>query len=299
MTETPVTAFIDFLKYNKNYSAHTLENYQRDILQFLTFSNPDQPLQAIPTITVQLIRSYLADLYAHDYTKRSAARKIAANKTFWKYLTREKIITENPWLRISSPKLEKTIPSFLTQEEITRLFETIGKNPNQLLRTRDQAIFEVLYATGMRVSELVKLNLRDLHLEQSEILVFGKGAKERIVLIGLTAQKALQAYLQATRPQLLVSPKNPAVFLNKRGGRITQRSVERNLVEYVTAAGITKSVTPHTIRHSFATHLLEGGADLRVVQELLGHSSLSTTQVYTHITKDRIKKIFTEYHPRQ
>jgi integrase/recombinase XerC len=290
-------AFLDFLRLNKNYSEHTASNYARDIKQFIEYSEKEKI--SLVELKVQNIRDFLQQLYQTGYTKRSIARKIAANKTYWKYLLREKILTENPWQRISSPKLEKNMPSFLTIEEINQLFQAIAQNPNEVLQMRDQALFELFYATGIRVSELVMLNLRDIDLQQGEVTVFGKGAKERIVLMGGPAKKALQNYLSGARPKLCANPKNQAVFLNKLGTRITQRSIERNLEYYVKASGLAKAVTPHTIRHSFATHLLEGGADLRVVQELLGHSSLSTTQVYTHITKDRIKKVFAEFHPRK
>lgn len=207
------------------------------------------------------------------------------------------MVEDNPWQQIHSPKLERLLPDFLTVAEIELLLQTINKNQNEVLRARDRALYEVLYATGMRVSELVHMDLTDIDLSQGEVRVFGKGAKERIVLMGKQAQIVLDHYLQHIRPQLLKN-KSQAVFLSARGTRLTQRSIERNLVAYVQQAGITKEVTPHTIRHSFATHMLEGGADLRVVQELLGHSSLSTTQVYTHISRERMRSVLDQYHPR-
>lgn len=292
-------SFLKFLRNNKNYSEHTVTNYSRDILQFLHFINEQKSAEVIVAkITLEDIRDYLVEMHKDLFAKRSIARKIAANKSFWKYLVREKVIQENPWLRVNSPKLEKNIPSFLSVEEMSALLNIINRVEDENLRGRDKALYELLYATGMRVSELVMLDLNDCDLENEEITVFGKGAKERIVLLGHNARKLLLKYIQDYRPVLLKQNSNKAVFLNKNGSRITQRSVERNLLKYVLMSGITKEVTPHTIRHSFATHLLEGGADLRVVQELLGHTSLSTTQIYTHITKDRIKKVFQEFHPR-
>jgi integrase/recombinase XerC len=295
MVRAALKKFSEYLKYQKNYSAHTLDNYLRDIVYFLDHceANDLNP----QTLTAQDIRQYLAQLYEEDYTKKTVARKISAHKSFWHFLEREALVEDNPWQQIHSPKLERLLPDFLTVAEIELLLQTINKNQNELLRARDRALYEVLYATGMRVSELVHLDLTDIDLSQGEARVFGKGAKERIVLMGKQAQIVLDHYLQHIRPQLL-KKKSQALFLNARGTRLTQRSIERNLVAYVQQAGIAKEVTPHTIRHSFATHMLEGGADLRVVQELLGHSSLSTTQVYTHISRERMRSVLDQYHPR-
>lgn len=293
--------FLEYLDQQKKYSAHTVSNYQRDILKFLTFITEKYQTPAselLSKITVEDIRSFLAELTHNNFAKKSIARFIAANKAFWHFMLRNKFLNNDPWDRIGNPKLERKIPTFLTVTEINTLLNTIKNNPQELLGARDQAIYELLYATGIRVSELVGLNLENLDLENDELNIFGKGSKERIVLLGNTAKKALEHYLTKIRPQLLAGQINKAVFLNRNGTRITQRSIERNLVAYAHTAGLNNKITPHTIRHSFATHLLEGGADLRTVQELLGHSSLSTTQIYTHVTKDRIKKIFAQYHPR-
>jgi tyrosine recombinase XerC len=295
MVRAALRGFVSYLKYQKNYSAHTLDSYERDIVYFLDYCETTKV--NCQSLTAQEIRGYLAELYESDYTKKTVARKISAHKSFWRYLEREKLVQDNPWRQIHTPKLERYLPDFLSIAEIELLLATINENTHELIRARDRALYEVLYATGMRVSELVHTDLKDIDLTQGEIRVFGKGAKERIVLMGKQAQIALDHYLQHIRPQLL-KQKTTAVFLNARGARLTQRSIERNLVAYVHQAGITKAVTPHTIRHSFATHMLEGGADLRVVQELLGHSSLSTTQVYTHISRERMKSVLDKYHPR-
>lgn len=295
MVRAALQRFSEYLQYQKNYSAHTLDNYLRDIVYFLDYcaTHKLDPYK----LTTQDIRGYLAQLYETDYTRKTVARKISAHKSFWRFLERESIVQENPWAHIRSPKLERLLPDFLTVAEIETFLQTINKNTNELVRARDRALYEVLYATGMRVSELVHLDLVDIALGQGELRVFGKGAKERIVLMGKQAQIVLDHYLQHIRPQLLKNKTN-AVFLNTRGGRLTQRSIERNLLAYIQQSGITKTVTPHTIRHSFATHMLEGGADLRVVQELLGHSSLSTTQVYTHISRERMRSVLDQFHPR-
>ena len=291
--------FADFLGRNKNYSAHTIQSYARDINYFLRYCREQgaDPEKNYEQVTTDLIRGYLRELNKLGYAKSSVARCIAAHKSLGKYLLRHDRLRADPWQRINSPKLDKNIPDFLTIPEINTLLDTIARNEDALAQGRDTAIYELLYASGIRVSELVNIRPEDLDLSAGEVRIFGKGAKERIVLITPKAIKTLEHYLQDIRPRLLKKPVQ-ALFLNLKGSRLTQRSIQRNLVQYTKSAGLSKEVTPHTLRHSFATHLLEGGADLRTVQELLGHSSLSTTQVYTHITKDRIKKIFAQYHPR-
>jgi len=291
--------FADFLGRNKNYSLHTIQSYARDINYFFRHCREQNidPEKNYAQVTTDLIRGYLRELNKLGYAKRSVARCIAAHKSLGKYLMRYSQIKADPWQRINSPKLDKNIPDFLTVPEINTLLNTVTCNEDALVQGRDTAIYELLYASGIRVSELVNIRPEDLDLSAGEVRIFGKGAKERIVLITPKAVKVLKRYLQDVRPRLLRKP-HPALFLNLKGSRLTQRSIQRNLVQYTKLAGLSKEVTPHTLRHSFATHLLEGGADLRTVQELLGHSSLSTTQVYTHITKDRMKQIFEQYHPR-
>ena len=273
----PVAEFLTYLKRNKNYSRHTLSCYARDLKYFARYCAE----QGFKEVNVEVIRGYLVYLGKLHYAKRSVARCIAAHKSYGKFLLKNKIVTSDPWQKINSPKLDKNIPDFLTTAEIDKLLGAVAQSGNP----RDIAMYELLYASGIRVSELVNIKIGDLDLDNAEIKIFGKGAKERIVLISPQSARLLREYLRSAAPLDLVF-------------RITPRSVERNLLRYVRLAGLTKTVTPHTLRHSFATHLLEGGADLRTVQELLGHTSLSTTQVYTHITRDRIKKVFELYHPR-
>jgi integrase/recombinase XerC len=286
--------FLAYLRQNKNYSAHTISNYARDLRYFARYCRE----QNAAAVTVEIIRAYLRYLAKLNYAKRSIARCVAAHKSFGRFLLRNKLAQADPWQKINAPKLEKNMPDFLTATEMNQLLDVIERGAAGLKQGRDMAVYELLYASGIRVSELVNIRPDDLDLSAGEIRIFGKGAKERIVLISPRAARVLQNYLQNVRPALAKNNKTSAVFLNLKGGRLTQRSIERNLARYAKLAGLSKTVTPHTLRHSFATHLLEGGADLRAVQELLGHSSLSTTQVYTHITKDRLEKVMRQYHPR-
>jgi integrase/recombinase XerC len=251
----------------------------------------------INEITANTARQFLINLEEKKYSRRSLARKIATCRSFFKYLTGDGIAKQNPWSMLSTPKLPRRLPNFLYMEEVTKMLDQFPESPEGI---RDKAIMETLYGGGLRVSELVKLNLLDIDVTEGEIRVMGKGAKERIVLIGSHAKHALEQYLSEVRPKYLMRQKKNknVLFLNRLGGRLTSRSVERMIATNAKKAGINKKVTPHTLRHSFATHLLGGGADLRVVQELLGHASLSTTQVYTHITKEQLKKIYRNFHPR-
>jgi site-specific recombinase XerD len=267
-------AFLDYLQKERHYSPNTIEAYQRDLLDLQKFATT----QAWTVLTLTEARQFLRQLEIEKYAKRSMARKIAAYKTFWKYLQRFEHGTENPWALITSPKLAKKLPKFMGGPEIARFLESMSL-------VRERALFELMYASGLRISEVVGLNLTDIDAKSGEIRVMGKGQKERIVLIGKPALAALKTYLDTNRP----ASASKAVFLNKRGGRLTARSVQRILNDF--------RLTPHTFRHTFATHLLDGGADLRVVQELLGHSSLSTTQIYTHVTQERLRNAYEKAHP--
>jgi len=281
--------FLNYLKNERNYSDHTISNYGRD-LRFLTAFLKDKKIDRLTA------REYLLALEKNNYSRRSIARKLSAARSFFRYLQREKKIAENPFRNLVTPKLPRKLPNFLYPEEITRLFEAADSSSG--LGKRDRAILEMLYGTGMRVIELCRLNLNDLDWDDKEIKVFGKGAKERIVIFGSFAERALKDYINYGRPTLLGKAKSAAFFVGRLGTRLTSRQVERIIKFYAKKAGIQKKVTPHTLRHSFATHLLEGGADLRMTQELLGHVSLSTTQVYTHVTKERLKKVYDAAHPR-
>ena len=284
-----INKFINFLKTERNYSAHTISNYARD-LRFLTSFVKGKKIDR------SAAREYLLALEKKRYSRRSIARKLSSARSFFRFLVREKLADQNPFENLLTPKLPKKLPNFLYPEELQSLLDAPEqKDPRGL---RDRAILEVIYGTGLRVTEIIRMNINDIDFDESEIKVLGKGAKERIVLFGSHARAALHKYMEEGRRQLTSGKKTAALFINRRGGRLTTRSVERKISSYAKKAGLNKKVTPHTLRHSFATHLLSGGADLRMVQELLGHVSLSTTQVYTHITKERLKEVYDSSHPR-
>jgi len=289
MESEQVAAFLNYLKVERNYSPHTINNYRRDLVFLAEFIKQKK-------VDRLAAREYLLQLEKKGYARRSIARKLSAARSFFRYLAREKKVEQNPFENLLTPKLPRKLPNFLYPEEIKALFDaTEGKSPAGL---RDRAILEMIYGTGMRVTEIFRININDVDLDEDEVRVFGKGSKERIVLFGSHARTALKKYLDKSRPALLCGRKNSSFFIGRRGSRISPRHVERIIRFYARKAGIQKKVTPHTLRHSFATHLLAGGADLRVVQELLGHVSLSTTQVYTHITKERLKQVYDLAHPR-
>ena len=281
--------YIHYLITERNYSPHTISNYARDLGYLINFLKGKKLDRAAA-------REFLLQLEKKRYARRSIARKLSSARSFIRYLVREKEIKANPFEHLLTPKLPKKLPNFLYREELKGLLEASGgQDPGSL---RDRALLEAIYGTGLRVAEIVQLNVNDIDFIEKEIRVLGKGSKERIVLFGSKASEALHYYIDNGRPAHLGGGNSVALFLNRRGSRITARSVERIIVRYAKKAGIVKKVTPHTLRHSFATHLLEGGADLRVVQELLGHASLSTTQVYTHVTKERLKEVYDSAHPR-
>lgn len=284
-----VNKFINYLKTERNYSPHTISNYQRDLNFLVNFLGERK-------IDRSVAREYLLALEDKRYSRRSIARKLSSARSFFRFLSREKLMEQNPFENLLTPKLPKKLPNFLYPEELKSLLDAM--NLESPLGRRDRAILEVIYGTGLRVAEIIRMNINDVDFDEGEIKVLGKGSKERIVLFGTHAKEALNNYINEGRPKLLSKKKMPAVFVNRRGGRLTPRSVERMIVNYAKKAGLKKKVTPHTLRHSFATHLLSGGADLRMVQELLGHVSLSTTQVYTHITKERLKEVYDSAHPR-
>lgn len=289
--------FLLYLQLEKNASEHTITAYTTDIANFLSFTQEKGLEDSFETIPQIVIRSYLAEMKKQDYSRRTIARRIAALRSLFRFLCRENEIEANPFATVHTPKLEKRLPIFLDESEINGLFEQPDSSP---LGLRDSALLEVLYATGVRVSELVGLNINDLDFESCFILVYGKGSKERIIPIGSKAVSALKLYLSDSRPNLCKNSAKPhqKVFVNSKGGPLTDRSVRRILDKYVEMLALSKHVSPHTVRHSFATHLLDHGADLRFVQELLGHVSLSTTQLYTHITREKLKSVYGQAHPR-
>ena len=286
--------YVNYLEAERNASRYTVRNYTHDLLDFFNFLK-SKKITSLNEVDKHGVRDYLSHLVKAGFVKASIARKLSAIRSFYRYLLREQIVTTSPVATTSSPKLDKRLPSFLTPEETVRLLEAPDLSTPQV--QRDRALMELLYASGIRVSELVGLDMGQVNLDTNEIRVLGKGAKERMVLMGKPAAAALSLYLDQGRDKLLGKKQSRALFVNRNGGRLTERSVQRILGKYTRVAGISKRVHPHTLRHTFATHLLDGGADLRVVQELLGHASLSSTQIYTHVTKSQAKKVYLSAHP--
>ncbi len=290
-----IEEFLKYLKDEKNYSEYTCKVYSDDLLQFNAFLN-DEHITEVENIDHIIIRQFLALLTDKNYSKRSIARKLAAIKSYFKFLLKMNYIDKNSADYVSTPKLPKLLPHFLYEDEISNIIDSF--NENNFESTRDRAIIETLYSTGMRVSELVNLGYQDIDLSQGIARVFGKGKKERIVAIGSKCRESISNYL-IYRKALMIKIKidNEALFLNSRGGRLTDRGVRYIFDKYVKKVAFEKKVSPHTIRHTFATHMLNNGCDLRVVQEFLGHSSLTTTQIYTHIGKKQLKNVYNRYHP--
>jgi integrase/recombinase XerC len=286
--------YIQYLEAERNASPYTVRNYRDDLLDFLYFLRKKK-VESLKEVDRHAVRDYMSYLVNQGIVKASIARKLSAIRSFYRYLVREEIVSTNPIEKVSSPKLDRRLPSFLTMEEVERLLNAPDLSTPQ--GQRDRALLELLYASGIRVSELVNLNLEQIDLNTNEIRVWGKGSKERVVLMGEPAAEAVRNYLSQGRPKLLAERKSSALFLNRYGQRLPERSVQRILQQYAKKSSIGKRVHPHVLRHTFATHLLDGGADLRVVQELLGHARLSSTQIYTHVTKGQAKKVYLAAHP--
>jgi len=277
------------LRVERNASPYTCQNYQLDFTQFVRFLGHRRLREVMPLE----IRRFVAHLSTAQVSRRTTARKLSCLRSFYRFLCREGVLSHNPAAVIPTPRLEKRLPAFLDEAQVVRLLET--PTTQKWLGRRDRALLETLYSTGIRVGELVGLNLDDLDEISGTIVVRGKGKKERLCPIGATALLAIRGYL-AKRPKSLRVPY--AVFVSQKGVRLTVRQVDRLLRRYIAQGNLPANISPHSLRHSYATHLLERGADLRSVQELLGHASLSTTQIYTHITPQRLKKIYDQAHPR-
>ncbi len=287
------------LQVERSLSPHTVRNYLSDIRQFVEFLVGRTPPVSLETMTYQDLRAFLAARHTIN-RKTSVARKLAALRTFCTFLVRREVLTHNLAALAPTPKLDNHLPKFLTIDEVFHLLEqTTGQT---VLDLRDRAILELFYSGGLRVAEMVGLNLEDLDLTQRLAKVLGKGGKERLVMVGPQAFQALSLYLTVRRE--LLTPDSPAsgqeaVFLNYRGGRLTTRSVARMVEKWALKAGLGQPLSPHGLRHTFATHLLEGKADLRAVQELLGHAQLSTTQKYLHVNLDYLMEVYDKAHPRK
>lgn len=306
-----IDGFASYLADGRNASPHTVRSYTNDLLQFVEWMQSEELIksrQDWDKVTYLMIRRYLGHLSSNDYNRRSVVRKLSCLKSFYKWMEREGFVKSNPAAQVLSPKLARPLPDVLDLAEVETLLALPEKST--AFGMRDRALLEVLYATGMRVAEAAALSLGDIDWQsgrrgEGELRVrHGKGDKERIVLLGRPAMSALKEYVQGARPTLMRRRKNElaavteAVWVNSRGTRLSSHAIYMLVLAYTERAGIRKKVTPHTLRHSFATHLLEGGADLRVVQELLGHISLSSTQIYTRVNIGHLKRVYDAAHPR-
>lgn len=287
--------FIDYIADEKNYSEHTVEAYTKDLDQFLLFLNNSQTVN-INQVDYSIIRGYLTELYNKKYTKKSISRHISTLRSFFRFLLMNKVIDKNPMTLISNPKEDKKLPTFLHINELEDLLEV--PNSNTPLGHRNKLIIELLYSTGIRVSELVNIKVNDINFYDSTIKVMGKGSKERYVIFGKILKEILLDYINDTRLKLLKGKDSDYLLINKNGGNLSDRGVRLVIDETVKKSSLSKKISPHVIRHTFATHMLNGGAELKVVQELLGHSNLSTTQIYTHISNDKIREVYRKNHPR-
>jgi tyrosine recombinase XerC len=287
--------YISHLKVEKDASPYTLRNYSHEIEQFFGFLE-DQGIESWDGVDRQVLRRYLLWLRKEGYVEASMARKLSELRSFCRYLLQEGLLGSNPFDLVSSPKVPKRLPRYLKHDEIEALLA--APDLSTPLGQRDKAILELLYAAGVRLSELVGLNLGHLSLDTGQLVVWGKGGKERVVLLGEPAILALRRYIGDGRGRLLKKKATDALFLNRFGGRLSRRSIGLILDKYSKLAGIWRKVTPHLLRHTFATHMLEGGAGLRVVQELLGHAQPTTTEIYTHVTPSRLREVYMKTHPR-
>ncbi|MGE5580358.1 MAG: site-specific tyrosine recombinase XerD [Bacillota bacterium] len=295
--ESLIQEFIDYLGHEKGLANNTLESYSRDLKQYYGFLTGDSiETPSLANASQSTIVAYLMYLRKQGKATATIARRLAALKAFYQFLVKENYVAQDPTDDLSSPKLERKLPKVLTVEEVERLLaQPDTRTP---VGKRDKAMLELLYATGIRVSELVNLNVTDIDLREGFIRCMGKGSKERVVPMGEIAVSALRAFLDGARQRVIADPKEKAVFVNHHGKRLTRQGFWKIVKKYAAQAQIRKEITPHTLRHSFATHLLENGADIRAVQEMLGHADISTTQIYTHVTKDRLKDVYAKSHPR-
>jgi len=282
--------FLDYLAHQKNYSENTVEAYRTDLLDFISWSR-ERVFNSLAELDYQAFISFLSALREKDYSDSTVARKVASLKAFFRFLHARKHIKSNPALLLYTPKKGEYLPEFLTFEETLKIIESPSGRTWQALR--DRAVLETLYSTGIRVGELAALKTGDINIIEELVKVRGKGKKERIVPLGRPAMKALMDYMEK-RP----GKKEDRLFLNKYKKPLTERGVERLVAKYARISGVGKKITPHTFRHTFATHLLDRGADLRTVQELLGHEQITTTQVYTHLTVERLREFYNKAHPR-
>ncbi len=290
-----IREFISYLEHEKKSSPHTIASYRRDLEQFGSYLEEKRvKLRSLDNV---LIRGFLARLHQEGRKKSSIARKLASLRSFLQFCVKKKWLKDNPAKVVSTPKQEKHVPSFLSEEEMSSFLD-LPQEPKNVLEMRDKALLELLYATGIRVSEIVGTNIEDVNFKEKFIRIRGKGKKERLVPFGKKAEESLRRYLQHRYSMSRGKIGDNALFLNYRGKRLTPRSVERIVEKYIRRQAIKRKISPHSLRHSFASHLLSRGADLRVIQELLGHESLATTQKYTHLDLRHLINVYRKSHPR-
>lgn len=288
-------SFLSYLAVEKGLSENTLESYGRDVGKFLEFLSR-QGISDISVVKYDNIADFLADSKEKGFNPATIVRSIVSIKQFFKYLIIEKLISEDPASQIKTPKMKKSIPGVISLDDVETLLGAPDESTPEGLR--DSAMLEVLYASGIRVSELIGLKLNDVNFDHGYVIVYGKGSKERLVPVGEKARAKLTEYLSNGRPSILKTRESKALFVTRRGGGMTRQGFWKLIKNYALKAGIEKKISPHTLRHSFATHLLERGADLRTIQIMLGHSDISTTQIYTHVESERLKEIHKKFHPR-
>lgn len=293
--DSSIAAFLNFIVVEKGLSRNTVQGYRRDLMKLNTYA-AENKLQ-LRSITRDDLVGFLATLYQHKLDSRSVARHVVALRNFFRFAQREGLVDEDPSLNLESPKIRQSLPGYLRTEEIDRLLTL--PNLATPLGLRDKAMLEVLYSTGLRVTELTGLRVTDLEAKMGCVKCIGKGEKERLVPVGKKALAAVESYLRDGRPKLQTGrPAIPFLFVNARGTKLSRVGVWKILSAYGRRAGLRKPLTPHKLRHSFATHLLERGADLRSVQLMLGHADISTTQIYTHVIEERLKEVYKAHHPR-
>jgi len=288
--EKLIEEFLRYLRIDKGYSENTIKSYETDLMKFLDY-NKDKDIN---NISNDDIREYVKWLKKNELNEKSISRNISCLKSFYKFLVIQKIISDNPSDSVIMPKIKKTLPSILTEEEVLKLLD-VKLTDN--FSYRNKAMLELMYATGLRVSELVNLKLQDIDFSEDIIRTFGKGSKERIIPIGDYAVEYLKKYIEEYRPLMLKKATCEYLFLNNHGKKMTRQGFFKIIKKIAKENGIDKELSPHTLRHSFASHLLKYGADLRTIQELLGHSDISTTQIYTHVTNEELKKNYEDFHP--
>lgn len=296
MLKDAVEDFLSYIRIERGLSENTLISYQRDLLNYLQFMKEQREKQSWQDVSRADIIAYLVQLKAEGKSAATIARFTSSLRSFHQFLIRDQITNHDPTLQIETPKQSRTLPHVLNMTDVDLLLSYTGDKP---LHIRNRAMLETMYATGLRVTELVSLQLADLHLNMGFVRCLGKGNKERIIPIGDYAKNAIETYIETARDHLIKNnPNETALFVNNHGRPLSRQGFWKILKSIAREVGLTKEITPHTLRHSFATHLLENGADLRAVQEMLGHADISTTQIYTHVTKTRLNEMYKQFHPR-